>query len=86
MIKIYFIILFFFMNTLVFAAHDSKNCDVLETYDFSKFDSWKETVVKNAPEYSLNSDFVANLIKPYSVNKNVIKNDKIGRASCRERV
>jgi len=73
--KIILIILFFFIHSLVF-AHDDKNCDALKTYDFSKFNSWKDNVIQNAPKYSLDSDFVANLIEPYSVNKNVIKNDK----------
>ena len=34
-------------------AHDPKNCDVLENYDFSQFDNWKSEVIKNAPEYGL---------------------------------
>jgi len=57
-------------------AHDPKNCDVLENYDFSQFDNWKIEVIKNASQYDLNSDFVSKLVNPYSVNKRVIENDK----------
>jgi membrane-bound lytic murein transglycosylase B len=75
MIKLITIFLMFFIINL-HAAHDDKTCKVLDTYDFTKFDEWKETVVQKSPDYSLDPDFVANLVKPYSVNKNVIKNDK----------
>ena len=75
MIKIFTVIALFWFNVL-FAAHDDENCKVLDSYDFSKFDNWKQEVVQNSSEYSLDSDFVANLVAPYSVNKNVIKNDK----------
>ena len=57
-------------------AHDPKNCDVLENYDFSQFDNWKIEVIKNASQYDLDSDFVSKLVSPYSVNKRVIENDK----------
>ena len=73
--KLFIIILIFLFNSVAI-AHDDNNCDVLKNYDFSQFDSWKNTVVQNASQYSLDSSFVANLIEPYSVNKNVIKNDK----------
>ena len=57
-------------------AHDAKNCDVLENYDFSQFDNWKIEVIKNASQYDLDSNFVSKLVIPYSVNKRVIENDK----------
>ena len=75
MIKIFTVIALFWFNVL-FAAHDDENCKVLDSYDFSKFDNWKQEVVQNSSEYSLDSDFVANLVAPYSIDKNVIKNDK----------
>ncbi len=72
-----FLLLIFFaiLSSNTF-AHDPKNCDVLQNYDFSKFDDWKEEVIANSSKYNLNDEFVANLIKPYSVNKSVIENDK----------
>ena len=57
-------------------AHDPKNCDVLENYDFSQFDNWKNEVIKNAPEYNLDKNFVQSLVKDFQVNKRVIENDK----------
>ncbi len=57
-------------------AHDPKNCDVLENYDFSQFDNWKSEVIKNAPEYGLGKNFVQSLVKDFQVNKRVIENDK----------
>ena len=57
-------------------AHDPKNCDVLENYDFTQFDNWKNEVVINAPEYGFDSNFVKNLVQKYQVNKRVIENDK----------
>jgi len=70
-----FLILFFlFIKTSY--SHDSKNCDVLDNYDFSQFDNWKSEVVKNAPDYGLDSDFVKTLVQEYNVNKRVIENDK----------
>ena len=57
-------------------AHDPKNCDVLENYDFSQFDNWKNEVIKNAPEYGLDKNFVQSLVKDFQVNKRVIENDK----------
>jgi len=46
MIKIllYISMNFFFINNLI--AHDPKNCDVLQNYDFSGFDDWKEEIAK----------------------------------------
>ena len=70
-----FIVLFLIIP-LSLSAHDSKNCDVLENYDFTQFDSWKNEVIKNSSEYDLDSDFVSDLVSPYSVNKRVIENDK----------
>ena len=70
-----FIVLFLTIP-LSLSAHDSKNCDVLENYDFTQFDSWKNEVIKNSSEYDLDSDFVSDLVSPYSVNKRVIENDK----------
>ena len=69
------IILFLFIP-LALNAHDSKNCDVLENYDFSQFESWKSEVIKKSSEYGLDKDFVTGLVTPYSVNKRVIENDK----------
>ena len=42
-------------------SHDPKNCDVLENYDFSQFDNWKMEVIKNAPQYDLDKNFVKDL-------------------------
>lgn len=70
-----FIVLFLIIP-LSLSAHDSKNCDVLENYDFTQFDNWKNEVIKNSSEYDLDSDFVSDLVSPYSVNKRVIENDK----------
>ena len=57
-------------------AHHSSNCDALKDYDFSKFEEWKGEVISKSSEYNLDSNFVSNLIEPYSVNKSVIGNDK----------
>ena len=57
-------------------AHDPKNCDVLKNYDFSQFGNWKNEVIKNAPEYDLDKNFVQFLVKDLQVNKRVIENDK----------
>ena len=48
MIKIflYIIFSFFFINKLI--AHDPKNCDVLQNYDFSGFNDWKEEIVNRS--------------------------------------
>lgn len=70
------IILIFLLIPFGLYAHDTKNCDVLENYDFSQFDNWKIEVIKNASQYDLDSDFVSKLVSPYSVNKRVIENDK----------
>jgi membrane-bound lytic murein transglycosylase B len=75
--KIFIII--FSLSLLLFKfsyAHDPKNCDVLENYDFSQFDNWKSEVIKNAPEYGLGKNFVQSLVKEFQVNKRVIENDK----------
>ena len=75
--KIFIII--FSLSLLLFKfsyAHDPKNCDVLENYDFSQFDNWKSEVIKNAPEYGLGKNFVQSLVKDFQVNKRVIENDK----------
>ena len=75
--KIFIII--FSLSLLLFKfsyAHDPKNCDVLENYDFSQFDNWKSEVIKNAPEYGLGRNFVQSLVKDFQVNKRVIENDK----------
>lgn len=65
-----------FLSSSIALAHDDKSCNALENYDFSKFETWKKTVIQNASDYSLDKDFVANLVEPFAVNKNVIKNDK----------
>ncbi len=67
------IALFFTVNSY---SHHSSNCDALKDYDFSKFDDWKEEVISRSSEYNLDITFVAELIEPYQVNKNVIGNDK----------
>ena len=69
------IILFLFIPLALY-AHDSKNCDVLDNYDFSQFENWKSEVIKKSSEYGLDKDFVTGLVTPYSVNKRVIENDK----------
>ena len=76
--KIFIII--FSLSLLLFKfsyAHDPKNCDVLENYDFSQFDNWKSEVIKNAPEYGLGMNFVQSLVKDFQVNKRVSENDKV---------
>ena len=76
MIKIllYISLNFFFINNLI--AHDPKNCDVLQNYDFSGFNDWKEEIVNKSGEFGLDKSFVSKLIAPYEVNKRVIENDK----------
>ena len=68
--------LFLYLFTLNLHAHDPKNCDVLQNYDFSGFESWKIEVVNRSNEFGLDEDFVSKLIAPYEVNKRVIENDK----------
>jgi len=63
-----------FINNV--SAHDPKNCDVLQNYDFSGFDDWKVEIVNRSNEFGLDEDFVSKLIAPYKVNKRVIENDK----------
>ena len=70
------LIIIFLLIPFGLYAHDAKNCDVLENYDFSQFDNWKIEVIKNASQYDLDSNFVSKLVIPYSVNKRVIENDK----------
>jgi len=70
---LYIIFLFFSFNSY---SHHSGKCDALKDYDFSKFESWKEEVISKSQEYNLDSGYVAKLIEPYQVNKNVIGNDK----------
>ena len=75
--KIFIIIFSLLLLSVKFSyAHDPKNCDVLENYDFSQFDNWKSEVIKNAPEYGLGKNFVQSLVKDFQVNKRVIENDK----------
>ena len=76
MIKIFLYVIFnfFFINNLI--AHDPKNCDVLQNYDFSGFNDWKEEIVNRSGEFGLDKSFVSELIAPYEVNKRVIENDK----------
>ncbi len=75
--KIFIIIFSLSLLVIKFSyAHDPKNCDVLENYDFSQFDNWKSEVIKNAPEYGLGKNFVQSLVKDFQVNKRVIENDK----------
>ena len=76
MIKIFLYVIFnfFFINNLI--AHDPKNCDVLQNYDFSGFNDWKEEVVNRSGEFGLDKSFVSKLIAPYEINKRVIENDK----------
>ena len=75
--KIFIIIFSLSLLLIKFSyAHDPKNCDVLENYDFSQFDNWKSEVIKNAPEYGLGKNFVQSLVKDFQVNKRVIENDK----------
>ena len=71
-----FIAFFFFLLTFNLHAHDKKNCDVLDNYDFSKFEDWKSEVISNSKDYDLDPVFVSKVIKDYDVNKNVIENDK----------
>ena len=44
--------------------------------NFSQFDNWKMEVIKNAPQYDLDTNFVKTLVQDYQVNKRVIENDK----------
>ena len=75
--KIFIIIFSLSLLLIKFSyAHDPKNCDVLENYDFSQFGNWKSEVIKNAPEYGLDKNFVQSLVKDFQVNKRVIENDK----------
>jgi len=76
MIKIflYISLSFFFIKNLI--AHDPKNCDVLQDYDFSGFNDWKAEIVNRSAEFGLNKSFVLELIAPYEINKRVIENDK----------
>ena len=75
--KIFIVILSLSLLSIKFSyAHDPKNCDVLEYYDFSQFGNWKSEVIKNAPEYGLDKNFVQSLVKDFQVNKRVIENDK----------
>ena len=75
--KIFIIIFSLSLLLIKFSyAHDPKNCDVLENYDFSQFDNWKSEVIKNAPDYGLGKNFVQSLVKDFQVNKRVIENDK----------
>ena len=76
MLKIYLYICLTFFFTLNISAHDAKNCDVLENYDFSGFEDWKSEVVQRSDEFGLDRGFVSELIAPYEVNKRVIENDK----------
>ena len=76
MLKIYLYICLSFFFTLNISAHDAKNCDVLENYDFSGFEDWKSEVVQRSDEFGLYRGFVSELIAPYEVNKRVIENDK----------
>ena len=75
-IKLLLKLVFICFFTLNLHAHDPKNCDVLQNYDFSGFESWKIEVVNRSSEYGLDEDFVSKLIAPYEVNKRVIENDK----------
>ena len=86
MIKIllYISLNFFFINNLI--AHDPKNCDVLQNYDFSGFDDWKEEIVNRSADFGLNKSFVSELIAPYEVNKRVIENDTFSFLEIQEKV
>ena len=53
---------FIYLFTLNSHAHDPKNCDVLQNYDFSGFESWKIEVVNRSNEFGLDEDFVSKLI------------------------
>ena len=68
--KIFIIIFSLLLLSVKFSyAHDPKNCDVLENYDFSQFNNWKSEVINNAPEYGLGKNFVQSLVKDFQVNK-----------------
>ena len=75
-IKLFIKLILLSFFSLKLYAHDPKNCDVLQNYDFSGFESWKIEVVNRSSEYGLDEDFVSKLIAPYEVNKRVIENDK----------
>ena len=75
-IKLFIKLILLTLFSLKLYAHDPKNCDVLQNYDFSGFESWKIEVVNRSKEFGLDEDFVSNLIAPYEVNKRVIENDK----------
>ena len=49
---------------------------MLQNYDFSGFNDWKEEIVNRSGEFGLDKSFVSELIAPYEVNKRVIENDK----------
>ena len=53
------IISFFWLEAF---AHDPKNCDVLQNYDFSKFNDWKKEVILKSVDYGLDKNFVTKLI------------------------
>ena len=75
-IKLFIKLILLSFFSLKLYAHDSKNCDLLQNYDFSGFESWKIEVVNRSNEFGLDEDFVSKLIAPYEVNKRVIENDK----------
>ena len=75
-IKLFIKLILLTLFSLKLYAHDPKNCDVLQNYDFSGFKSWKIEVVNRSNEFGLDEDFVSKLIAPYEVNKRVIENDK----------
>ena len=75
-IKLFIKLILLSLFSVKLYAHDPKNCDVLQNYDFSGFESWKIEVVNRSNEFGLDEDFVSKLIAPYEVNKRVIENDK----------
>ena len=52
--------LFFSIFCLEAIAHDPKNCDVLQNYDFSKFDDWKKEVILNSDGHTLEKKLLYN--------------------------
>ena len=56
-IKLFIKLILLSFFSLKMYAHDPKNCDVLQNYDFSGFESWKIEVVNRSNEFGLDEDF-----------------------------
>ena len=61
-IKLFIKLILLTLFSLKLYAHDPKNCDVLQNYDFSGFESWKIEVVNRSNEFGLDEDFVSKLM------------------------